>query len=243
MRVAGLQCAPPFTKPSPVHAIVPRTAVVSGHSGLVGRELVSELLACGEYARVTVVGRRRPAQEDARLRFVESNLDDLQRRHGELEADDAFCCLGTTLRAAGSRAAFERVDFHMVVEFARAARAAGAQRFFLVSAQSSSSHSPFFYSRVKGRAEQAVQAVGFDAVHVLQPSLLLGKRNERRPGEAIAQRVAPWLNPLMVGPLRPYRAIPAGDVAQAMVQLARRDDRGVHVHALPLGRGFSVPAA
>ena len=180
------------------------------------------------------MGRRAPELEAPTLEFLQTELGDLRRQADRLVADDAYCCLGTTLKAAGSKAAFERVDFHMVLDFARAAREAGARRLFLVSSLAASPRSPFYYSRVKGRTEQAVIEIGFETVHILRPSLLLGERRESRPGEALAQRLAPWVRGLLSGPLRPYRAIPAQEVAQAMQDLSRREDRGVHIHTLPL---------
>lgn len=211
-----------------------RSAVVTGYTGLVGKCLVDRLLAGAEYGPITLVGRRAPAQSDQRLRFIQTELGALQRLGTELSADDAYCCLGTTLRAAGSRAAFERVDFHMVVDFARAAHAAGTKRFFLVSSLSADPRSPIFYSRVKGRAEQALGEIGFEALHILRPSLLLGARNEHRPGEAIAQRLMPAFNRLMVGPIAKYRAVRAEDVAEGLLALSRRKSVGVQIHTLPL---------
>lgn len=211
-----------------------RTAVIAGYTGLVGKQLLAQLLHDPRYAGLVGIGRREPPQADAKLKWVKSDLTDLNKIGSKLAADDAFCCLGTTLRAAGSKAAFEAVDYHMVVNFARAAHGAGAKRMFLVSSLSASPKSPIYYSRIKGRAEQALREEAFDTLHVVQPSLLLGERTEARPGEIVAQRLAPVFNLAMVGPLAKYRAIRAEDVAGALVELSRREDRGVFVHTLPL---------
>jgi len=213
-----------------------RTAVVAGYTGLVGRHLLTQLLDDPRYAKVIAVGRRSPAVTHAQLETVTSDLADLGKIATRLTADDAFCCLGTTLRAAGSKAAFEAVDYHMVVNFARAAHAAGARRFFMVSSLSADPRSPIYYSRVKGRAEQALRETGFDTLHIVQPSLLLGDRSEKRLGEGLAQMLAPALNPLLLGRLAKYRAVRAEDVAAALLELSRREDRGVFVHTLPLPR-------
>ncbi len=213
---------------------MPRTALVAGATGMVGTLLLRQLAAGNDYAEVRVLGRRPPAQDHPKFRFIATDFNDLEKHAAALAADDVFCCLGTTLRQAGSQPAFERVDFHMVVDLARAARKAGAKRFLVVSAVGASERSPAFYSRVKGRMETAVAAVGFEAVHVVRPSLLLGERTERRPGEKLAQLAAPLLAPLLAGPLAKYRAVDGNAVATALVQLARRPDTGVHVHHLPL---------
>lgn len=213
-----------------------RTAVIAGHTGLVGRHLLDLLLDDARYARVIAVGRRAPDRTDPRLEVITSDMGALAQLSGRLAADDAFCCLGTTIKTAGSKAAFERVDFHMVVDFARATRGAGARRFFAISSLSADPRSPIHYSRVKGRAEQALGEVGFDALHVVRPSLLLGERTEHRAGEALAQRVAPLIGLFMRGPLAKYRPIDARAVAQSLVTLSRHgdDERGAFVHTLPL---------
>lgn len=211
------------------------TALIAGATGLVGTQLLPELLAAAEYQRVTVLGRRAPPQTHPKLEVCISDFSNLPMLQGALVCDDVFCCLGTTLRAAGSREAFERVDYQMVADLARWTRAAGASRFFLVSALGSSARSLSFYARVKARAEAAVAQAGFETVHILRPSLLLGERAESRPLEALGRQLAPLLNPLLLGPLRPMRGIAASLVAQSMLTLARRRQSGVQVHTLPLG--------
>jgi len=211
-----------------------RTALLVGATGLVGRALLDRLLAAPEYATVTVLGRRPPALSHARLRFLQSTLDDLDSLDDPLTVDDVFCCLGTTTKAAGGNAGLERVDYTMVLAVARAAQAGGATRFFGVSAAGSSATALTFYSRLKARMERDVAQVGFAATHFFRPSLLLGSRTESRPAEAFAQAIAPLLAPLCVGPLRKYRPISAAEVADAMLLIARRDQQGTQVHALPL---------
>lgn len=211
-----------------------RTALIAGATGLVGSALLQQLLDRPEYARVTVIGRRAPALQHAKLGFVASSLESFQALSTEFAADDVFCCLGTTTATAGGKTGLERVDYHMVVGLARAAQAQGARQFLVVSAAGASLKSPAFYSRVKARMEQAVAAAGYATVHILRPSLLLGARSESRPFEALAQRLAPLLAPLCVGPLAKYRPITGGDVAAAMIRLALRDQPGVHIHDLPL---------
>lgn len=211
-----------------------KTALVAGATGLVGRALLNKLLDDGAYATVKVIGRTLPAARPPKLHFILSDFSDLEKLGAQLAADDVFCCLGTTLRRAGSKPAFERVDYHMVVELARAAKKAGAKKFLVISAAGSSLRSPSFYSRVKARMEQAVGDAGLETVHLLRPSLLLGDRAEFRPGEWLAQLLSPLLSRLLDGPLKKYRPISAEAVAEAMLQLARREERGVKIHHLPL---------
>lgn len=211
-----------------------RSALVAGASGLVGRRVVARLLCDPAYAQVRVLARRPPGIAHPRLETVLTDFGDLAALGPALAVDDVFCCLGTTLKQAGSRAAFADVDERMVVELARATRAAGAEQFLVVSAVGAGEHALAFYSRVKGRMETAVSALGFAAVQILRPSLLLGERAEHRVGEAFAQRLAPALARLARGPLRRYRPVSADEVAEAMLRLALRGEPGVHVHHLPL---------
>jgi uncharacterized protein YbjT (DUF2867 family) len=214
-----------------------RIALVAGATGLVGGLLLRRLANGTDYDEVRVIGRRPTSHEHGKFRFIVSDFSDLSARAADLAVDDVFCCLGTTIRAAGSRPAFERVDYHMVVDLARATQKAGARKFLVVSAVGASQRSAAFYSRVKGRMEAAVSALAFEAVHIVRPSLILGERQESRPAEDVAQRVAPLLSALFVGPLKKYRAISAADIAEALVTLARSPMKGAHVHHLPLESG------
>lgn len=211
-----------------------RSALVVGATGLVGSHLVERLLQDPAYARVRVLARRPLALAHPRLDVVVDALDRIEALGEALAVDDVFCCLGTTIAKAGSREAFAAVDEHLVVALARASRAAGAQQFIVISAVGASEHALSFYSRVKGRMERAVAAIGFDAVHIVRPSLLLGDRAEHRAGEALAIRWAPRVDFMLRGALQRYRPVRSEDVAEAMVRLALRGEHGVHVHHLPL---------
>jgi uncharacterized protein YbjT (DUF2867 family) len=210
-----------------------RTALIAGASGLVGRELLARLLDDPRYAAVHALVRR--PLDTAHPRLVQRQVDFAQLAGQVPAVDDAYCTLGTTLRAAGSRRAFERVDVDHVIALAHAARAAGARRFIVVSAVGSHPRALSFYARAKARMEAGVSALDFDAVHILQPSLLLGARAEQRPAEALGQRLAPWISPLLRGPLRAYRPVAAAQVAERMIACAFAADRGVQRHRLGQG--------
>jgi uncharacterized protein YbjT (DUF2867 family) len=210
-----------------------RHALLAGATGLIGAQLLTQLLADERYTRITALSRRPLPLQHPRLQLLISDLVELDR-HGEaLRADDVYCALGTTLAKAGSREAFARVDHDLVMALAVAARRAGSQRFMLVSAVGSSVKSPSFYSRTKGRVEQDLRALGFDALHILRPSLLLGERAEARPMESFAQKLAPALGLLTRGALARYRPVTAAKVASAMIACAFSDGRGVLVHEAP----------
>lgn len=206
------------------------TALVAGATGLIGAHLLERLAERPEFGRVIAVTRR-PLQSDLpRLVNRIVRFEALGESLKGARADVAFCALGTTLRAAGSREAFRRVDFDVIVAFARAAREAGVQRFVLVSAVGADPAANNFYLRVKGETEQAVSTLGFASLDIMQPGVLLGSRSEVRPLELAARVVMPLVNLLLYGPAERYRAIPATVVAAAMVGAARSGRKGIHRH-------------
>jgi uncharacterized protein YbjT (DUF2867 family) len=205
----------------------PRRALVAGATGLVGHALIDELLGQTPAPRIHALVRRRPACADARVHWL---VVDFAALPALPAADDAYCALGTTIAVAGSQAAFRAVDFDAVLAFARAARAAGASRFAVVSALGASPRSPTFYNRVKGEMESAVAALGFASVVVARPSLLVGNR------EALGQP-ARWgerLALVATGPVRgliprAWRPIEARTVARAVRRALGEARPGVRV--------------
>jgi uncharacterized protein YbjT (DUF2867 family) len=201
-----------------------RTIVLAGATGLVGGLALRRLVAGAGFDRVVALARRPlPAQPRLETRVVDFAALD---REAAVPCAAALCALGTTIKTAGSQAAFRAVDHDAVVSFARWARRGGAATFVLVSSVGADATARNFYLRVKGEAEESVAAVGFARLVVLRPSLLLGDRAERRAGEGVARKLAPAFNPLLLGGLRRYRAIGAGDVSAAAVAAARDDAPG-----------------
>lgn len=205
---------------------MPTGSVVLGASGLVGGELLKLLARSRGGARVLV---RRPLAE-CPSGAEQAVVDFARLPPGALAAADVYCCLGTTIKKAGGQEAFRAVDLDLPLTLARRAREEGARRLFLVTSSGADARSAVFYSRVKGELEAAVSALGFGAVHILRPSLLLGSRADSRPAEALAQALAPLVSPLLLGPLRRYRPIAGTAVARAMLALAAGSETGVHIH-------------
>jgi len=208
---------------------VTRKALLVGASGLVGRALLARLLAEPGYGEVHALLRRPIADwpQHPRLHTQQVDFTALPKLP---PLDDAFIALGTTLKQAGSQAAFRAVDFDAVLASARAARAAGAKALCLVSALGADAKSTVFYSRVKGEAERALQGLGFERLVIARPSLLLGDRaalgQPGRAGEGVATRL---LRPLAGLLPRAVRPIAAADVARALVAAAQQLQPGVHI--------------
>jgi uncharacterized protein YbjT (DUF2867 family) len=207
--------------------IVSKVALLAGASGLVGGLLLDVLLEAEDFSRVLAITRRPLAREHPRLANRTVQFDKLAQQLKGLTCQTAFCCLGTTIRAAGSQQAFRRVDFDLVVSFARVAQAAQVQRFIVVSAAAADASSKNFYLRTKGETEDALAALKFPGLDILQPAVLLGWRREMRALELAARLLMPVVNPLLVGSRTVYRGIPARTVALAMLGAARSGRRGV----------------
>jgi uncharacterized protein YbjT (DUF2867 family) len=201
------------------------TALLAGATGLVGSHVLRNLLADPHWGRVVTVGRRATPVRHVKLEQRIVDLGMLETL-GDLRADDVFCCVGTTIKQAGSQDAFRRVDHDYVVALAGAGLRAGATQFLLVSAIGADPASRVFYSRVKGETEAAVRRLSYRGVQIFRPSLLLGERAEFRAGERIATLLAPIASLALVGPLRRYRPIQADTVARAMGQIATEAPRG-----------------
>lgn len=199
-------------------------AVVAGATGLVGRELVRQLAAHTTWGEVRALVRRPLPPELVAPPVVEVEVDyaHLDSSAPWARADHVFCALGTTLRRAGSRAAFRLVDYEYPLALAQATLARGTRHFLLVSSAGADAESRMFYPRVKGELEAAIGALGFRSVTIARPSLLLGPRSERRLAEEVGK---------LLGAFAPagWRPVPAARVAGALVTAAKRDLTGVRL--------------
>jgi uncharacterized protein YbjT (DUF2867 family) len=206
------------------------TVVLAGASGLIGRALLELLLAPGRDERVAVLARRplAPARNDPRLSVRTGELAALATEVRGVR--DVYIALGTTIKVAGSEAAFRAVDFDLVVGVARAARSAGASRLAVVSALGANARSSIFYNRVKGEAEDALKTLGYESLVIAQPSLLIGDRTTlgqpTRSGELFAAR---FFGPVMTWIPAGVRPIEATTVARAMVAALERPTAGARV--------------
>ncbi len=190
---------------------------LAGATGLVGNLVLKQLLENQESQLITL--NRRNIQSHERL---ENQVIDWSTWTPiGLPADIFICCLGTTIKSAGSKAAFREVDFEYVRRFAQCAKASNASKLIFISANGANSNSSIFYNRVKGEAEEMLKSFNFPSLAILRPSLLIGHRKESRFAEAIAQRVAPHLDFLLWGSFEKYQSISAEKVAQACSDLCK----------------------
>ena len=206
-----------------------KSAIVIGSTGLVGGYLISTLVKSTSFEKVIALVRR-PYFEH--YENVEEVVLDFNKKDpfGSLKkADHVFCCLGSTIRKAGSKKEFRFVDFDLPVLFAKWAEQNNCDTFSLVSSIGADINSKIFYNKTKGEVEEEIRNLSFSKTQIFRPSLILGKRNEFRPGELLGKGVFTLLSPLMVGTLKKYKAIHARDIAQGMVSHLSKNQYGVNV--------------
>ncbi|SEU29811.1 NAD(P)H-binding protein [Paenibacillus sp. NFR01] len=208
-----------------------KIALVLGATGMVGKALIEELLSGGGWEEVRVLVRRTLPLNDPRLTQTVIDWERLEDYGDSFSGvTEVFCCLGTTIKKAGSQEQFEKVDLQYPLAAARLARAKGARQFLAVSSMGASASSRNFYLRTKGNMEEGVMNAGYPAVHLFRPSLLLGEREEFRLGERVSAVAMKGLDKLFARFLARYRAVPAATVARAMANIARAGTGGTHVY-------------
>ncbi|QSP96605.1 NAD(P)H-binding protein [Marinobacter salinisoli] len=205
------------------------TVLVLGATGLTGSQVVRGLLERAEVRRVVAPVRRETGLSHTKLDQPLVDFDAMDSQAELFAVDAIICCLGTTIKKAGSQEQFRKVDYGYSLKAAELGRLAGARALILMSAVGTSATSSIFYNRVKGELEEAVRGLGYPYLSIYHPGLLLGQRQEQRTAEALGIKAMPLLNRLLLGPLEPYRGIEAATVARAMVnevcELAVNADR------------------
>lgn len=202
------------------------TAVIIGATGLVGRELCHICLEQDSFSQVVALTRNELPLVHKRLKPI--LINDFNKLESitlpKMTKVTGFCCLGTTMNKARSRAAFRQVDLDYVLSFARLCSQYDCEHLSVVSSMGASSRSPFFYSRVKGAMEQGIKSLSFKSASIVRPSLLLGQREDFRAYEV-------WAAPLLRSMPLSIRAIDGFSVAKAMVELAVQATPGTHIYA------------
>ncbi len=215
-------------------------ALLLGATGLIGKETLAQLRTDTRFEKVLVLARKDGVSDDrVTWRKTDFDGDETYARLTSDAIDVVFCCMGTTIKQAGSREAFTRVDYEYPMRVANALRASAAKvRFALVSSVGADATSSSFYLRTKGELERELGKMGFASVEIMQPSLLLGAREESRVGEVVSTVLMRPLGMLMRGPLAKYHAIEGKDVARALIASVTQPAQGavtVHQYAKLMG--------
>ena len=207
-----------------------KTALIIGSTGLIGSQLVNLLLESSRYERVIAFVKR-----DSQInhpKFVQHiiNFDDSTTYQDLVKGDDFFCTIGTTIKTAGSKEAFRKVDFEYPTQFAEIALKNKVKQFLLISSLGATESTENFYLKTKGEAENFLKKMNFESVAVLRPSLLLGERKEFRLGEKIGGFFTKIFGFLFVGNLKKYKPIESKTVASALFEIAQKNNKGFSIY-------------
>ena len=204
-------------------------SMVVGSTGLVGKSVVNHLIE--KDIAVLALVRNDEVSNNSLLNYYKIDFDDLQFPDETFsDIKDIFICLGTTIKRAGSKEAFQKVDITYCYEIAKQAQANGVKNISIVTSLGSDSNSTNFYLKTKGMIEDQITEIDFESISIHRPGLLIGARNEMRLGEFIGQKIFPYvLDPFLIGSMRKYRSIKGDTLAKAMVNLSG-DEKGVNFY-------------
>ncbi|MBV6420438.1 MAG: hypothetical protein DAHOPDDO_01680 [Ignavibacteriaceae bacterium] len=200
-----------------------KTAVIIGATGLVGHTLVKKLLEDSRYQSIKTFNRRSSGIIHPKLKEYIVDFDEMGKWKQLITGDELFSAMGTTIKKAGSKETQYKIDVTYQYEIAKSAAENGVQNYFLVSSVGANSKSKIFYLRIKGELDEKVQQLSYNKIRIFRPSLLLGKRKEKRFGEKTAERILKIAIPLIPF-LKNQRPIEADKVARAMITSANKED-------------------
>ncbi|MDO1502044.1 nucleoside-diphosphate sugar epimerase [Winogradskyella maritima] len=201
-----------------------KTAIILGSTGLTGGILLEKLLEDVRYSEIKVFNRNSVGKSHPRLKEYIVDLIQFDTFAPNFKADEVFCCIGTTLKKTPDKELYRRIDYGIPVEAAKTAKANIVSKFLVMSSMGANPNSSVFYNKTKGEMERDVLAQNIENTYVLQPSLIGGKRDEKRTGEYIGKLFMSIINPLLFGPLKKYQSIKPETIANAMLFLANSEE-------------------
>jgi len=204
-------------------------AIVLGGTGLIGGELIQQLMDENIYSEIHVIGRSATNHTCSKIFFHQVDMNEISKHADLFNADVVFCCLGTTIKTAGSKEAFRQVDYDMVVNSAKASENK-VKHFLMVSSLGANAKTSNFYLKTKGETEEGVMSTNIPNVTIVRPSMLFGNRKEKRTGEKIGIVFMKITEPIMLGGLKKYRGIEASKVAKAMIKLSMDVNSGKRIY-------------
>ncbi|MCO5233988.1 MAG: NAD-dependent epimerase/dehydratase family protein [Chitinophagales bacterium] len=202
-------------------------AIVAGGTGLVGQYVLEYLLEDDDFEKVYILNRRSVGYIHHKAKEIIVDFENLSDSVNDIRPTHAYCCLGTTIKKAGSKEAFKKVDYYYALEFAEVVHRLGCENFSVVTALGTNHPSSIFYNQVKYELTQSLIRERFQILNIIQPSLLIGDRGEIRIGEKIGQKVFEWTNSLWIGPFKKYAGIEGRQVAKAMVAISKKQQHGI----------------
>ena len=198
-----------------------KTALIFGSSGLVGQQLVQQLIQNNSYQKIKLFVRKKPNIQNPKIEIIETKFDNLDILSPEIKGDDCFFCIGTTKKKSPSKIEYQRVELDLPKKIANLSKQNSIQSFVFISSGYANSKSSGDYLKFKGLVEEELISLEFNNLGILRPSFLVGNRKENRIGEKIGITIFKILSPLMVGPLKRMKPIHVKTVASAMIKIAQ----------------------
>lgn len=205
-------------------------AIIAGATGLVGNNLLHQLLDHPDYTKVTALIRKKIPLQHPKLKQLVLDFDSLEDYKKDIKGDVVFCVLGTTKNKTPDKEQYRKIDYQYPLDIAFIAQQNGVSQYHLVSALGANEKSFIFYSKLKGEVERDLKTIPFKAIHIYQPSLLDGKRKEQRSAERAMIGLMRILNPLLIGNLKKYRSIKVEKVALAMLRQSLKPLEGIFTY-------------
>ena len=205
-----------------------KSAILFGSTGLVGNHLLNLLIQNDQYSKIRIFTRKEISNKNPKLEVHIIDFDQIKDYASLISGNDCFFSIGTTKKQTPDKMNYINIEYELPVKIAKIAKKNNVESFVYVSSGGANENSKNLYLQNKGRAEREIIKQSFNFTAIIQPSLLLGYRNETRLGESIAQFIFKKLSFLFIGKLRPFKAIPAIDVAKSIMRIINNKNTGIY---------------
>ena len=200
-----------------------KTALIFGSSGLVGKNLLNQIINNSNYSKVKIFVRSSLEISDQKVEIINTDFKDLQKIKNLIIGDDCFFCIGTTKKNSPDKNEYRRIELDLPKKIAQISKSNDIRSFIYVSSGFADSKNSSDYLKFKGLVEEEIKSLNFEKIGILRPSFLLGNRKEKRVGEKIGIFIFKLLSPIFVGPIKKMKPIHSEKVAKAMIKIANED--------------------
>ncbi len=200
-----------------------KTALIFGSTGLVGKNLLNQVINNSNYSKIKIFVRSSPDISDQKIEIINTDFKDLEIIKNSITGDDCFFCIGTTKKNSPDKKEYRRIELDLPKQIAQISKSNNIKSFIFVSSGFADPKNSGDYLKFKGLVEEEIKSLNFEKIGILRPSFLLGKRKEKRLGEKIGISIFKFLSPLFVGPIKKMKPIHSEKVAKAMIKIANEN--------------------
>ena len=200
-----------------------KTALIFGSSGLVGKNLLNQVINNSNYSKIKIFVRSSPDISDRKIEIINTDFKDLEIIKNLITGDDCFFCIGTTKKNSPDKSEYRRVELDLPKKIAQISKSNNVKSFIFVSSGFADPKNSGNYLKFKGLVEEEIKSLNFEKIGILRPSFLLGNRKENRVGEKIGIFIFKLLSPIFVGPIKKMKPIHSEKVAKAMIKIANEN--------------------